>query len=273
MVDAAVGGKTGVNLFAPPTAERPQGSLKKNMVGAFHQPSLVMCDIDTLDSLSPRLFACGLAECIKHALLAGEWGDPGLLAWMQQHLARIVLGDKELRAELVARNVAIKARVVMADEREEKTDHTGRMVLNMGHTVAHVIETLPCTPIYPHQTSPSENEKPAGLQHGEAVGLGLIAETVCAELSGITQPGTSRIVEQLLIDAGLPTRVANLPPESRLIELMFDDKKVEFGKLRFVAPTGDGGCRVLESPTQPSILTGLRSIVTLPSPSDPRPSA
>jgi 3-dehydroquinate synthetase len=168
MVDASVGGKTGVNLAV---GEGP-GSLKKNMVGAFHQPRLVAADVDTLTSLADRPFRAGLAECIKHGMIAGDWGDPGLLDWTIQAIPAALARDSATLTELVMRNVAVKAAVVGRDEREE-APQGGRALLNLGHTFAHAIETLP-------SLSPDGDLNKAPLQHGEAVALGLVAAARCA---------------------------------------------------------------------------------------------
>jgi 3-dehydroquinate synthase len=164
MVDASVGGKTGVNV-------RAGDSLKKNMVGAFHQPALVLCDVATMQSLPARDFRSGLAECVKHAMIGADFGDAGLLEFTRSTLDDVLGMDAGALVELVSRNVAVKAACVGGDERElpaTGAPHGGRMALNAGHTVAHAIETLPGL---------SHGEPPlAGLTHGEAVGLGLLAE-------------------------------------------------------------------------------------------------
>ncbi len=261
MVDASVGGKTGANLL-PDSAVSGSISLKKNLIGAFHQPSLVLCDVGTLHSLPPREFRSGLAECIKHALLAPDWGDPDLLDWTRTHLSAILIADAAVRADLVARNVAIKARVVQADEREERDDNRGRMVLNMGHTVGHAIEPLACQPVPQVGSTPSDT----GLLHGEAVGLGLIAETVCAEHAGVSIAGTSTHIAQLLADAGLPTRAANLPPTDVILDATKDDKKVKRGSVRLavVTHTGHGmtraACEICDVSSSEWLSAGIEAI-------------
>ena len=123
MVDASVGGKVAVNL--------PAG---KNLVGAFYQPVLVVADTQTLGTLPHRELRCGLAECVKHGVIR----DAGLFTWIEQNLDRVLTLDIAAPVELVRWNVAIKAKVVMADEKE-----TGeRAHLNFGHTFGHAIETL-----------------------------------------------------------------------------------------------------------------------------------
>ncbi len=135
--------------------------------------------------------------------------------------------------ELVARNVAIKARVVEGDEREERSDGRGRMCLNMGHTVGHAIETMD---VHPPGTS-------RGLKHGEAVALGLIAEAVCGEALGVTRPGLGAELIEVLGSLGLPTHVSGLPPVPVVLGAMLDDKKVGRGRIRMALPTGAAGAK------------------------------
>lgn len=280
MVDASVGGKTGVNLVSP-SSNGAAASLKKNMIGAFHQPIAVVCDVATLDSLPAREFRSGLAECIKHALLAPDWDDAPLLEWMTANLPAIVGGDAAARIELVARNVAIKARVVANDEREERTDHRGRVVLNMGHTVGHAIEPLACRPVIADvagtdidretDTEADPGTSPdtgldAGLLHGEAVALGLIAETVTAEHLGRAAAGTSERVRVLLRAAHLPTRVAGLPSNAVILDAMRDDKKVQRGAVWLAVPSGveasgaGSACVVFEAADAGALGAGIDAI-------------
>jgi 3-dehydroquinate synthetase len=258
MVDASVGGKTGVNLLVPP--EDPSGSaLRKNMVGAFHQPHLVLCDVRTLASLPEGDLRAGLAECIKHALIGADWGDPGLLDWTRPNMERVLGRDQAATVELVARNVAIKAAVVAGDEREESPDSRGRMTLNAGHSVGHAIEPLRCQPVCGagggHQHEPARL-----LRHGEAVGLGLVAEAACAEALGAARSGLAGDISQLLSVAGLPIGARGLPPASEVAAAMLHDKKVAGGRLRLAVPTGDGRCRILEDPDQGALLKGIETI-------------
>lgn len=241
MVDASVGGKTGVNL------RLSDGSLKKNMAGVFHQPALVLADVSTLDSLPSRMLRAGLAECIKHALLGADWNDPDLLDWTERSLPGVLRGESLVRTELVARNVAIKARVVAADEREDAIDEDGgggggRALLNLGHTFAHAIETLP-------NLSPDGDPSHAPLQHGEAVALGLVAACRCAQSLGVAPASLADRVVRLLGLAGLPTGALGLPPTESIVETMFHDKKVAGGRLRLILPVAPGRCKVVLDPT------------------------
>jgi 3-dehydroquinate synthase len=236
MVDASVGGKTGVNL----TLE--DGSTLKNAVGAFHQPRLVLADTQTLSTLSERNLRCGLAECIKHTLLCA---DEGLLERTEDNIDGLLSLEPEITVDLVARNVAVKARVVAADEREH--DPTGgRALLNLGHTFAHAIETLP-------HLSPDAHRENAPLRHGEAVALGVLAACRCAlELGTCSQDLVDRVT-RMVSRAGLPVQIAGMPGDDALIDRMQHDKKTLGGKLRIVVPETGSRCRLMTNP-DPKVL-------------------
>ncbi|MEX2218779.1 MAG: 3-dehydroquinate synthase family protein [Phycisphaerales bacterium] len=246
MVDASVGGKTAVNL--------PVGvdDLHKNALGAFHQPRAVLIDTDTLGSLPDRFFRAGLAECVKHGMISADWDDPGLLGWMAAHADAILTRDPAALTALIARNVRIKAAVVEQDEREEH-DSGGRALLNLGHTFAHAIETLP-------GLSPDGNPAHAPLQHGEAVALGLVAATTTAEAAGLAARGLAPATSALLASLGLPTTVTGMPPDEALLERMAHDKKVRGGKLRLILPSGPGRAAVITDPPRPAVIAGLRAV-------------
>lgn len=273
MVDASVGGKTGVNL--PVFAGNGSGSgsgggavggtgaptLLKNAVGAFHQPHAVVVSIDTLATLEDREFRGGLAECVKHAMLSAAFGDAGLMEWTVANMGAIVGGRNAPPgratplAELIARNVAIKARVVEGDEREEREDGGSRMFLNLGHTFGHAIETLPGLSF---QTCEGIVNGP--LLHGEAVGLGLLAATRTAVELGRCPEATLELVRKALAGAGLPVRVEGLPLARTILERMRHDKKVARGKLRLVLPNGEGRAEVVEDAPAAAVLAGLSEI-------------
>lgn len=247
MVDASVGGKTGANVLV-------NGSLKKNMVGAFWQPSLVVADIALLRSLPARQMRSGLAECLKHGMLAADWGDAGLGEWTQRHLADIAAGNAAVLTELVARNVAVKARVIGSDEREEAADAAGgRALLNLGHTFGHAIETLPGL-----KTNLADACSP--LLHGEAVAIGLVAASAAAEAMGLASPGLTARARATVDAAGLPTRVRGLPRDEELLRLMGDDKKVARGQLRLVLPKGEGRCVVVSGPEPEVVCRGWAEV-------------
>lgn len=249
MVDASVGGKTGVNL----ATER---GLLKNFVGAFHQPILVAADVRTLDTLPDRHLRAGLAECVKHALIASTCGDPDLLPFTRGALPAALARDADALAELVARSVALKARVIADDPREEKPSIDGqglsRMLLNLGHTFAHAIETLPSVSIDCADTP--------GLLHGEAVALGLLAACAAGESLGVTAAETTTIARELITAAGLPTKVRELPPSDEIARRMLDDKKTADGQLRLVLPTSPGQATILSGASLDAAAKGVEAI-------------
>ncbi|MCB0323010.1 MAG: 3-dehydroquinate synthase [Bdellovibrionales bacterium] len=224
MVDASVGGKTGVNV--------PQG---KNLIGAFHQPRAVVADPTTLATLTEREFRGGLAECVKHGVL----GDSALFDWTESMLERVVAKDLDVLEELVARNVAVKAAVVVADEKEAGI----RAHLNLGHTFGHAIER--CTN---YQVS-----------HGEAVGLGMLAAARFAGRRSLCEEELSGRLEAVIERAGLPLK-AHLPADVELVEAMRLDKKVERSKIRLVLPTRIGSVCIIDDATEEEIGAAFATI-------------
>ena len=215
MVDASVGGKVGVNL--------PQG---KNLVGAFHQPVLVAIDPATLRTLPTRELRCGLAECVKHAVIR----DETLFQWIEGHAQAILDLDMDSLVELVTRNVRIKAKIVMADEKE-----TGeRAHLNFGHTFAHAIEAK-----QEYGRAPVSGGRES-YHHGEAVALGMVAASRLAAALGRCDPAVPQRIERMLRAIGLPTSSDCLPPTDDLIGTMWLDKKVESQRMRLVLPEAIG---------------------------------
>jgi 3-dehydroquinate synthase len=200
-VDSSVGGKTGVNLKAG-----------KNLVGAFHQPRLVLCDLDTLKTLPAREFRAGLAEVIKYGIIH----DAGLFRRLERDLPKLLRREPKTLAAVVARCCEIKAEVVGQDETESGL----RAILNFGHTIGHALEAISSYGKY---------------LHGEAIAIGQVA---AAELSAKTLGLPARDVERirnLFRRAGLPTQVnLNPSPRRRLAGAMRLDKKVSAGRIRFV---------------------------------------
>ena len=194
-VDSSVGGKTGVN--------HPRG---KNLVGAFHQPRLVLIDTDTLETLPDRELRAGLAEVIKHGAIA----DAEFFAWLEQNMDELLARDAGALAHAIRRCCEIKAAVVAEDEREQGR----RAILNFGHTFGHAIEN-----------SVGYGE----WLHGEAVAAGMI---LAAELSGLGDDERQRL-RRLVAAAGLPTEPPGIGA-ARLREAMGMDKKVQGNRLRFV---------------------------------------
>jgi 3-dehydroquinate synthase len=198
-VDSSIGGKTGVNL--------PEG---KNLIGAFYPPRLVLSDPEVLRTLPEREFRGGLAEIIKHAVIA----DAEMFAYLEKNMERVERRDREALDYLIPRNVAIKARVVTRDERESGL----REILNFGHTFAHALESVTHYKRY---------------QHGEAVAWGMMAAALLGHETGVTRAdAVSRIVSLVRRMGPLPTwpRV----PVRALLAAMRTDKKTRDGKLRFV---------------------------------------
>ena len=247
MVDASVGGKTGVNLGVG------ADGLLKNMVGAFHQPHVVVADVAVLSTLADRQFRCGLAECVKHAMLSGPFGDPGLLDWTEQRAGQILRREPTVLVELVARNIRVKAAVVAGDEREEAEPTAGgRALLNLGHTFGHAIETL----LGLHLPGATE----AGIEHGEAVALGLVAATTAAEVLTPALSGIASRIRKPLDAFGLPTAVEGLPDPETLIARMGHDKKAAAGVIRLILPDANASCRVCERPERRAVEAGLAAI-------------
>jgi len=210
-VDSSVGGKTGIN-----------SRFGKNLVGAFHQPRLVLADTGVLDTLPPREFAAGYAEIAKAALIA----DAPFFAWLEANQARLFAGGPE-RVEAIARSVAFKARIVEADEFE-----TGeRALLNLGHTFGHALEAA-C------------NYDPARLVHGEAVAIGMTLAHEFSADSGLAPPADAERVRQHLREAGLPTSIGDIAGPSlsprELMRHIGQDKKVKQGRLNLILTRGIG---------------------------------
>ncbi len=247
MVDASVGGKTAVNL-----ATHTAGPLRKNMAGAFHQPSLVHIDLRTLDSLDDREFRCGLAECVKHAMIGACAGDADLMSWLRSHIDTICSRDPEPLIELVARNVAVKARIVEGDERERDV-HAGRALLNLGHTFAHAIEPIA-------GLTPTDDPRDAPLRHGEAVALGLVCAASLAGEMGLLQTDEVETLRTLLERIGLPTSVQSLPDDETLLAQMAHDKKVAGGRVRVVIPEDGWRARVHDDIPREQIARAIGAI-------------
>jgi 3-dehydroquinate synthase len=210
-VDASVGGKTGVDHQAG-----------KNLIGAFHQPSGVMIDVETLKTLPRRELIGGLAECVKHAVIR----DASLLDYIEDRAEDILACLPGVMTELIARNVAIKAQVVAADEREAGQ----RAHLNYGHTVGHAIEAL------------------AGygeLSHGQAVALGMVAANRLAVGRGLLDEQSAQRIERLLSKLELPTRRPGLDAD-KVWWIMQHDKKALAGRIRMVLPTKLGAAEIFD---------------------------
>lgn len=248
MVDASVGGKTAANLNVPGIG------LLKNFVGVFWQPRAVLVDPTALSTLPPREFHAGLAECVKHALISSDFQDPKLFEWTALHASAILDRNVRLLRELLERNIAIKAKVVAGDPHELAPDSTGgRALLNLGHTFAHAIETIPTL-------SPTTSLADAPLAHGEAVALGIVAACNTATSLGLMGGPEVKSIAMLLEQFHLPVRVDGLPPTSELLLRMRHDKKVIGGHIRLVVPVAGGHARVMRDVPADAIAHGWDSI-------------
>lgn len=223
MVDASIGGKTGVNM------PLPTGDLGKNLVGSFWQPRAVVADPLVLRTLSPRDFRCGLAECVKHGLIA----DRELLTFLSRHAGDIMALKEDALVELITRSVCIKAEIVGRDERESGD----RALLNLGHTFAHAIEPI----------------AELDLRHGEAVAVGLCAAVRCAHELGRVRGEDVKRVTELLQALGLPMKLPKPVGVARLMKAMGYDKKVADGSLRLILPTASGGAEIVKDVGPPAI--------------------
>ena len=224
-VDSSVGGKTAIN-----------SRFGKNLIGAFHQPSLVIADTDVLSTLAPRELRAGYAEVVKYGLL----GDRPFFEWLDTHWRSLFGNDPSVLAEAVERSVRAKAAIVERDE----TETGDRMLLNLGHTFGHALEAW------------------AGyssrLLHGEAVAIGMAQAFRFSEARGLCAKGTAARVETHLKTVGLPTRIADIPGSGRpdadtLMKLMAQDKKVRAGQMTFILVRGIGEAFVTRD-VDPAIL-------------------
>ncbi|MGD2109455.1 MAG: 3-dehydroquinate synthase [Phycisphaerae bacterium] len=205
-IDASIGGKTAVNL--------PSG---KNLVGVFHQPCLVAIDPKCLRTLDVRDVRAGMAESVKHALIASD----EFLRWHEEHVDKILALEAGTITELILRNVRIKARIVEQDALEQTRT---RMLLNFGHTIGHAIES--CAEF--------------ALRHGECVALGMLAACHLSQAMDLLDRSAVRRVGRVLASFGLPPVVDSLPETDRVVEIMQNDKKVRGGQARFVVLQGIG---------------------------------
>lgn len=222
-VDSSVGGKTGVN--------HPKG---KNLIGSFHQPSLVIADVDTLATLPKKEVLGGVAEIIKYGCIA----DPKFFGWLEKNMKSLVNLDPDVTARAVGVSCRIKARVVESDERE-----TGqRAILNFGHTVGHAVEAVTGYTRY---------------IHGHAVAIGM---ATAAELSAIkgTLSGKGRDrVTALIRNSGLPVTLPKDIGLGAIIGAMEMDKKAKSGSIRFVLLHGIGDCQIHADVTREEITEAL----------------
>jgi 3-dehydroquinate synthase len=228
-VDSSVGGKVGVNLKAG-----------KNLVGAFHQPRLVLCDLDTLRTLPMREYRAGLAEVIKYGIIY----DAELFERLEQDMEKLLRREPNVLAGVIARCCEIKAEVVVQDETESGL----RAILNFGHTIGHGLEAI------------SQYGK---YLHGEAISIGQVAAAkLSREILGLPQTDVERI-EKLFHRAGLPTNVTlNQGQRKKLVGAMKLDKKVSAGEINFVLASRIGEVQFGQKVPMTSIDKILSSSVT-----------
>lgn len=228
-VDSSVGGKTGINA--------PQG---KNLVGAFHQPSLVLADTDVLGTLSPRDFLAGYGEVVKYGLL----GDAEFFAWLEDQGPALAAGDMDARVRAVTRSVEMKARIVERDE----TEQGDRALLNLGHTFCHALEAA---------TGYSDR-----LLHGEGVAIGCaLAFDLSARLGLCAQEAPSRVrahLRNMNMKTDLSDIPGKLPKAEVLLDLMAQDKKVVDGQLRFILARDIGDAFVTKDVRRDAVLSLLK---------------
>ena len=223
MVDSSIGGKTGVDTRAG-----------KNLIGAFHQPSLVIDDLDVLKTLPRRQFNQGFAEIIKHAIIA----DPKMFRKLQSWKA----GAAPALQRLIKRNIQIKSRIVAKDER----DRTGqRALLNFGHTVGHAIER-------------AGNYRK--FLHGEAVSLGIVAACAISIKKAALPADQRAAIVDLLERFGLPTRLPPKFPRKKILDAVTFDKKFEGGKVRFVVTPRIGVAYVADTITLADIREAVEAL-------------
>jgi 3-dehydroquinate synthase len=212
MIDASVGGKTGVDT--------PAG---KNLIGAFHPPRLVLMDPRLLATLPPEQFRSGLAEAVKHGAIL----DEAYFQWILEDAGAILAGDEGAVTRLVARSVELKAAVVA----EDPLEHGLRAILNFGHTVGHALEL----------------DSGYSMLHGYAVALGMLAEAAAGERAGVTQSGTVARLQQALLACGIPVTAHGVDVAAVAMAMRLDKKAREgtprLALLRHIgrcAPAADG---------------------------------
>ena len=233
-VDSSVGGKTGINS--------PHG---KNLIGAFHQPSLVLADTALLGTLAPRDFLAGYGEVVKYGLL----GDAAFFDWLETMGPALAAGDMDARVKAVTRACEMKAGIVARDE----TEQGERALLNLGHTFGHALESA---------TGYSNR-----LLHGEGVAIGCaMAFEVSARLGLCSQEDPSRVRAHLK-DMGMKVDIADidgdLPDAAGLLTLMGQDKKVLDGKLRFILARGIGDAFITSDVPSDIVLSVLDAALAL----------
>ena len=228
-VDSSVGGKTGINAA--------QG---KNLIGTFHQPGLVIADLNVLETLPEREFRAGYAEVVKYGLI----NDAAFFAWLEDNWPLVFANDLAARAHAIEISCKAKAAIVAADERESGA----RGLLNLGHTFGHALEAWA--------------GYSGSLIHGEGVSIGMILALMLSEDLGLAPEGTATRAETHLATVGLPTRIRHIqhttrPDPQELVRHMGQDKKVKDGKLTFVLAYGIGAAFLTQDVPEDRLLALL----------------
>ncbi len=228
-VDSSVGGKTGINT-----------SHGKNLVGAFHQPILVLADTKLLETLPRRELAAGYAEVAKYGLL----GDLPFFEWLESNAELIMRGDSQARSYAIHKSCRAKAAIVIEDETEQGV----RAHLNLGHTFGHALEAA---------TGYSNR-----LLHGEGVAIGMVQAFRFSEKQGLCKAGTANRVAKHLKGIGLPTHMreieGKLPPAADLVEIMRQDKKAQDGKLAFILARAIGDAFIAKNIPDADVIAFLK---------------
>lgn len=210
MADAGIGGKNGINL--------PEG---KNLVGTFRNPNAVIMDIEFLETLPQRVFNEGLAEIVKHGVIA----DQKLFSFLEKNIEKILARDRKIVERLIKKSVAIKLKIVADDPKE----NFSRMLLNFGHTVGHALENL----------------SRYKLLHGEAISIGMVAECGYAVAKKMLRESEAARVQLLLSNLHLPVELPKYATPRALQEAMMKDKKIIRGQLRLALPTKIGSAKIV----------------------------
>ena len=229
-VDSSVGGKTGIN-----------NRFGKNLIGAFHQPRIVLADVELLDTLPPRELLAGYAEVVKYGLI----GDAVFFSWLEGAGAAIRDGDQAARIRAVITSCTAKAALVVQDERESGP----RALLNLGHTFGHALEA---------ETGYSDR-----LLHGEGVAIGMCLAFELAAKTGLAPDRDADRVARHLTSMAMPSRIKDIPgaaldPE-RLLGHMAQDKKVAAGRINFVLPRKIGECFITSDVERETVLQILEA--------------
>jgi 3-dehydroquinate synthase len=225
-VDSSIGGKVAINH-----------PLAKNLMGAIYQPKLVLSSTDLLRTLPSREIGCGVAELIKYGAIL----DHELFDELERKSESVMRLERDVMEDLVSKAVSLKAKVVKEDE----IDSGVRLLLNFGHTVGHAIETA---------------MEYKGFSHGEAVAVGMVAESRVAASIGMMDFKDADRLENLISLYHLPTRIKGVEVDA-LLDLMSHDKKVEAGKWRFSLPTRLGNGQIVSNPPKETVARAIRGVL------------